>query len=79
MLESHALYHPKPEQPWRFALYTDQGVSRGVWSSERADASLDEARQWLLARLEEMLPGAPPPLTWREESPNWWKGVPVEG
>ena len=65
-------YQPKPERPWRFALYTDQGVSRGLWSSERADASLDEARRWLLARQEELPLEAPPPPTRREEAPDEW-------
>ncbi|WP_375742278.1 hypothetical protein NR800_24005 [Corallococcus interemptor] len=72
-LRSVVLYHPKPNEGWRYAIYTQEGVTDGRLLDSTPSTSFEEAR----ARMEQTLVdlfGRSSTLRWKETAPGWWTG-----
>ncbi|NNC21762.1 hypothetical protein HJC22_39280 [Corallococcus exiguus] len=43
-LRSVVLYHPKPTEGWRYAIYTQEGITDGRLLDSTPSTSFEEAR-----------------------------------
>ncbi|AFE07438.1 hypothetical protein COCOR_07273 [Corallococcus coralloides DSM 2259] len=78
-LRSVVLYHPKPTEGWRYAVYTRKGgILDGRLLDSTPSTSFDEAQARMEQKLVELF-GRPSTLRWEETSPGWWTGEALDG
>ncbi|RKH54989.1 hypothetical protein [Corallococcus llansteffanensis] len=72
------LYHPKPLEGWRYAVYTEPlTILDGRLLECPPSAPFEEARTVMLQHLTRIY-GGHYTLRWEEDEPGWWTGHVVD-
>ncbi|NOK21381.1 hypothetical protein [Corallococcus carmarthensis] len=75
---SIVLYHPKPTEGWRYAVYMKAGdILDGRLLDSTPSTSFEEARTQMERKLMEFF-GRSTTLVWKETSSGWWTGEAVD-